>query len=242
MPHIYDAVGLVYTLGLIILESLYVSGDWNVWGLCCLWHLECWLHCDRASYLCTSLLWSPAYASSLPYCPGFLYILFFVDVVLIYLLEWGSFGVPFRLFCFVYLLLFFVSFGWTASSVFHFDFPGEWTSFRMLRNTLFSIWRTINLVGLFQKKFSRFFIIVILLWLPNINSHGDFFPSFFYSFRMSILQYRIAYLQTLLIFCVSALRRWGGRNINCWLIVLMFPLWLTLSFGLALSSYKIFGS
>ena len=57
------------------------SGDRNVWGLCCFGHLECWLHCDWASYMCTSLLWSPAYASSIPYCSGFLQDLYLFSLL-----------------------------------------------------------------------------------------------------------------------------------------------------------------
>lgn len=52
------------------MKLMIVSGDWDVGGLCCFWHLECWLHCDWTSYMCASLLWSAADASSLSYCSG----------------------------------------------------------------------------------------------------------------------------------------------------------------------------
>ena len=59
-----------FSKSLLIICAVYFSGYWNVWSLCCIWHMECGVHCNWASYLCTSILWSSAHASSFQDCAG----------------------------------------------------------------------------------------------------------------------------------------------------------------------------
>lgn len=45
-------------------------GHRNVWCLRCFWYLECWVHCNWVTHMCPTILWSPAYACTIPHCSG----------------------------------------------------------------------------------------------------------------------------------------------------------------------------
>lgn len=168
--------------GHIFIKTINVSGDWNVRGLCCFWHLECWLHCDWTAYLCASLLWSTAHASFVSHSSGLPNVLFIA--VVIKLLQMSmKFLLQIMLTSFSRLGLFQC-------------FP--WLKFPKYSKLFWAIWM-FNFSALFGSGESLFFLSLF---------HYPPYSTFHFYFRMIILQYLMAYLRTLLIFYGSALRRW----------------------------------
>lgn len=160
-------------------ERKHVAGDWDVWGLCCFWHLECWLHCDWTSHVCATLLWAPAYACSIPYCSGLINS-FFIE---------NHWFLRTRKQCFLYLL----------------ELPFQFSLLSFFFLETFSPPEcSVNHVLL-----DLYYVIIMVKLLCSNNEKVHLFLSLFLfnHFRMSVLQYLRAYPLTSPTFYVSALRR-----------------------------------